>query len=1753
MSGCCGQGPVIVSGAAATPRVDVETVLLCDVLADGTVAGVALVEPIYDTNSGARVGTRTVDPVTGAAYTPQGTLGPCSPDGCNATTSVLVLCDVAADGTATHFVRATTHDCEGALLGTLDRTLDGAAYTVTGTVGVCPAVPDCESPTTPTATIGLCLPDGTPIAVTVIRDCEGVITSEGWINLTTGAFSAGAPPVGTVACGDSQSVQVSGTFCDIDAGGEVVGLVLVEYSYAADGTIDSVRLVDAVTGATYTPTGTITVCPAGVEQPEQDLVQLCDVAGDGTSTTFIRDYRRDELGAITGHSDYLLDGTAYVPTGTVGVCHAECRNSSTVLVCDVPASSSTDIPTTITDSNVAAIGQGQFQNHPGPYTALWSGGTFIYPAGPGPAQQHLSATGQITADVSGCDGASGSLTISARVRNDGPDDGQAWDGALRLFRGTTLIASHNALEWAPVGWQGTLTVSAPVTAADIAAGDIRVSLILETYHLGAKQWTADQFDVTLELEGCEVTSATQFLRTLVTDCVTGEVVSTTDTTLDGDPYTVTGEVGQCTPSEPAECRNCEAVVLCDTADDAEPHSFLRTVCRDCTGAVISVLDTELDGAAPYAPVGTVGTCQGTPCQHCETFPMCDAGETQTVTLAQTLTDTDPTPYFKAADNLWKLPLPGGGQIFWDGGALHWPTEASPPPPAQQANQQQHHYIAALIAGAPFVADCPGVEPPTEVTITASAVIENLGPSTAVQTAALFRLHDGATQLAAGAQANMGAGSIRTITFTHTVTYEQWISGNLAVDLDAETYTQGAKGWETRQFTLTATAEVAGCPTTFLRTVCRDCEGAVTSTTDTLPDGTAYTPTGEVSYGACAEPEASSCQSCETLQLCDVTTPATITGAAGSGTLANGVTYTATGPNGGAVQPPNRSNSAGSWWGLHSFPFATTSPTKWTFSTPSTVEFSVYVRYYPTNPAISTAQLPAGLEVVSLPDGYTYNAATGVLTRTSDADPADPCTYVTDPQIEGAARFRTAGPVTSLTTAPAANSRVAACGIFFTYYAGALSVVPEGGPFLRHICRDCDGAVMSVTDTELDGTTAYTPTGTGGQCGTQTAEPAADVEPLLLCDTAADGTVTEFLRHYVYTDDSGTPTSHQDTALDGTTTYTPTGTVGQCQPAACEFTPICVRPSGRVEFLSNPAGDTSGVDADWTWGQSLTGPWFPTYRVGVFPGWTTVDPGTAEGTAHWIAPHPDSQLANTGQPGEGPAITAGTPDWYGRASFELPSFADPATIRISATALNADQLAVEWRLNGGAWQPVNSNHTQPPYTLAPTAVPGAQAGVNEIVVHVRETVFPTGAAGILLHVIAEYDVDASAYLEWTRVVCSDGSVYFLDDLGARQDALPDGSTIVPCPGAEACTTVQLRQLCDLGYTPQPPIPTPNGAFTRTGNVKVVGSGLYYSGGNATPNGVATLPVTGLIGDIPYTFHFSTSWAGAGVPNPALSNAIYLVEIFDGATVIASQQRNISNGAGTAPGYVDEAPVLFTAPASGAVTLRISDMSTGNGADRDLIVIPADVRAEALTVTTTPFLRAVAFGCDGQPTGTTDWELDGTTPYTVAGAVAACEGDAAITEACAKQVIERCGCDDTTGDGLGDVMYTELWAIDPCGTDEPVLLGAYLDGDPAQPYTPVAPVECTVEDSTPAPLSTGVRAVTGTAAQNLAGAFPGLQSVTLTVLAGAVNVTMTDGAAVPVPAGLTMTWSVAKDEDSALSAATFAGAAAAAQYLLNYTFR
>src|SRR5690606_5317675 len=91
----------------------------------------------------------------------------------------------------------------------------------------------------------------------------------------------------------------------------------------------------------------------------------------------------------------------------------------------------------------------------------------------------------------------------------------------------------------------------------------------------------------------------------------GQIVGHSDYTLDGLPYEPQGEVGQCQsggeccePPEPVPSLDirCETFVLCDTGNPDvgdEPVSFMRAVCRDSTGNVVSVTDTELDAVTPY--------------------------------------------------------------------------------------------------------------------------------------------------------------------------------------------------------------------------------------------------------------------------------------------------------------------------------------------------------------------------------------------------------------------------------------------------------------------------------------------------------------------------------------------------------------------------------------------------------------------------------------------------------------------------------------------------------------------------------------------------------------------------------------------------------------------------------------------------------------------------------------------------------------------------------------------------------------------------------------------------------------------------------------------------------------------------------------------------------------------------------------------------------------------------------------------------
>ncbi|MEU6628463.1 hypothetical protein ABZ905_09225 [Streptomyces parvus] len=1087
------------------PRVDVETVLLCDVLPDGTVAGVALVEPIYDTNTGARVATRTVDPATGTDYAPTGTLQACTPDGCTATTTALVLCDTAGDGTITAFVRTSTYDCEGQLLGTLDRDLDGAPYTPAGTVDVCPVAPACESPTTPTATIGLCLPDGTPIAVTVVRDCQGAVTSEGWINLRTGTFSAGAPPVGTVACGDSQSVQVSGTFCDIDGTGDVVGLVLIEYSYAADGTIASVRLVDATTGATYTPVGEITTCPVGVEQPEQDAVQLCDVAADGTSTPFIRDFRRDEVGAIVGHSDYTLGGTAYTPAGTVGTCGAVI--CETLQLCDSsPApvelgATSLDDPSRWRNLACPSCPAVDNPTLAGGLQALFDGGSVTFPLTPTSSTtgSHHWAAGALAAESCSCPDAEVTFTISAAFLNNGPANQQGGGTGLYLYDGDTLLASDGTL--AAAGTSDTLTVTATVPLASVQAGTVTLLFQAEGGQQGSqKTWTVSAFDV-------QATS----------DC---------------------------------------------------GRSFLRTVCRDGSGTVVSETDT-LDGTTSYTAVGDVQPCGGpetncgggagaTSCGGTETAQLCDltnAPATPIPVPADSFALTGSAVVIGDTLQFSRNNAPANGvaqravtglingaasSLLFDAG---WGGGGNPPATNDAIYRTEILDGATVLATSTVnlsngsgSAGAVVAQPPLAFVAPASGTVTvrftDLSTGGALNRDLVIRPLTVETQ----------GVEVTEIPFLRAYTYD--CAGSLLATVDttldgATPYTvtgtvsqcsRAASAEDCRDCEQLLLCDVSdGVSTSFLRTVCRDCTGTVISTLDTALDGTApYTVAGTV--GRCCDTTVmdectySLPDTPDRFDIADPAYPGCWVGTAAAPSYAYG-------------------DRVASW--AATYQSDTGSASVVLFTSPDlggAINFTAFTPALPVNPAQSA---PA----------YTGTAVINGVTVTLTATAGDGLGIW---QANNTGLYLGGGDAFRLTFSEPVRLTVNTSGFADppTLRERFCGVTAETVPWDALRLSDCNGTVTAV-DPE---TREPIPAGAVLNCQVPPGDcEAAAVQVLRLCDLnpdvapGDDGLIcaTPFLRHFVY-DCAGTATFH-DTEMDGVTEYTPVEAVdcGESAPSLRE--------------------------------------------------------------------------------------------------------------------------------------------------------------------------------------------------------------------------------------------------------------------------------------------------------------------------------------------------------------------------------------------------------------------------------------------------------------------------------------------------------------------------------------------------------------------------------------------------------------------------
>ncbi|WP_439082066.1 hypothetical protein [Streptomyces sp. WL006] len=446
----------------------------------------------------------------------------------------------------------------------------------------------------------MCLADGTPVAVLTVTVCgecgADAVAPEvaGWLNLLTGQFTAGSPPVGTRACaGQPQQFEV-GQWCDLDAEGAPIAPVLVEYEYDDDGRLVGVRMLTPG-GDPYTVTGTLGICPGPVSDVE--YLVLCDVQQDGTVVEFLRALASNGDDTSTAR-DTTLDGSApYTPTGAVGVCQpTESRHCETTTLCDVPLNATLE-------PIFMAANQGGSRSGTLPSGVGWTvnGGTGSVPNWwtvaffPSPTIGPLPVS--FTRPVS--------VEWSARV-------GRITNGVgvIVMPPGTELVSLAPVHVWDAV----TRTLSPAASAGQVSA----TSPVSRFRHRGpvtaltfASDGATGAFHASQRAVGdFLVTPVTvPLLRTVCRDS-DGAVISRTDTTLAGAPYTVVGTVGVCQSPEPCPS-TVETLRLCDLNPivDPDPETglrcavpFLRHLVHDCTGALAETRDTELDGITPYAPV-----------------------------------------------------------------------------------------------------------------------------------------------------------------------------------------------------------------------------------------------------------------------------------------------------------------------------------------------------------------------------------------------------------------------------------------------------------------------------------------------------------------------------------------------------------------------------------------------------------------------------------------------------------------------------------------------------------------------------------------------------------------------------------------------------------------------------------------------------------------------------------------------------------------------------------------------------------------------------------------------------------------------------------------------------------------------------------------------------------------------------------------------------------------------------------------------
>lgn len=1712
-----------------------------------------------------------------------------------------------------------------------DVALDGQTpHLVTGTVRVCATTAECEEPTTPTATVGLCLADGTPIAVVVTRDCDGTVSQDGWLNLTTGAYSAGDPPAGTMACGDSRSITVAGTFCDVDpVTGDVHGLVLVEYSYGPDGSVESVRLVDAVTGDTYTPLGEVTTCPAGVEQPERDLLQLCDVIDDESGALlpipFVRDYQRSETGQITGHTDYTLDGQPYTPSGTVGVCQAQpeepCASTVTVLrLCDLNPDVAPD-----EDGKRCAV---PFLRH------------LVYDCTGALVETRDTTTDGTTpyTPVEAVDCGSGvpaMVEVPWEVVDIQPDpDSEAGRGLIYTLSPiddpetvgrvtvTTTATANTACPGTPPSYNFrnpcTYTFS-PDQALQDAATYVRCDLLdFDTFEpVTALTPPPSRLGGTAYWDGTTV-------RPTESNGV-GEMY------YDGPPASWSYRVGNTGGGNSCSSLSFAAVSLraegccapcgssgggdgsgrtvqevCVIANSAPTEVMTWTRVIEDGGATIYYLDqegTRYDNTLPAGHQIVACPVEPEPCRDSATVLLCDVSALDTVTVLDTVNRQD-------ADG-WEI------TSFTDGGCVGYqPPDGPVPGPAIWSAPGYLGVRADRSLGA---TSCSGAwegydAAPIRWVLTKTFVAPQDG--TAVITADQFRAD--------------GGGRVR-VNGTDVGLYGQWnqpaVGGSSQVPVTAgpnvieiEVRDISGPNWLRGRLDIVMTRT-----TQFLRKQVTDCEtGAVISVTDTTLDGEPYEVTGEVGQ-------------CQTVsQCCEQATPELrvdvesdvmcIRDAGGEITgqvvvervyddqsgdrVVQRLTDPTTGdevtlPDGAELvlcqEPPcptafstecvgivERSEASydntsliggvpGQCGGVQGpggqFPCQPTTGgltiTSWIVNgeevigdggrsfaggpcgegTPGNLgmhhNWALALTNLDPSGATWSAQNQPGCAWFVGSTGGTQTVYGPMVVEDVDGrewtlTPAQSCqetqfTKVYSQGCDGTVSVSWLDADGVATDAP--EGQQVPCGTGCSAGGGrgldvepvVLCDTPEDGPsvpFLRHFSYGSAGQVAGVIDTALDGATPYVPTGTVGRCQPDPAEgrdvelvsmcvvdnttgsvlarilaevtydtatgerlsvdyvdpltwgpvpvpggasittcpdpePGPDVELLALCDVTEDGT-TPFLRHLTYAEGSTVP-AVADTELDAVTPYTPSGTVSSCTPEPEECHDVSTVLLCDVDTAPPGGGGTPTVTDSST-----------PHRTGSVPGIARLPGG---GQALWDG----GTLIFPADP-DGSAGDGGQVNRWVNATITAPAPACDDGTGTATVTISVDVTPDDWACGGfgffGLYGPDGAIATTGP-GLGDRGPSGAGRTIHRTVSGVvRSADLAAGRIVAWLN-LRTYINNVTTQSNGQGGTCTSAAN------GPLRWVAENFTVDVEQHAAADCATQFLRTIrrdCETGET-----------------VSVIDQTL-----DGQP-----YEVTGEVGQC--------QTAGGGECCPT-SDTVTLCDVAEDGTTTPFLRRLVYTPGVATPSVEDTTLDGAAYEPTGMVSVCPSEAGPAPEPCGTVSVVElCDVAADG---TRTRFLRHITRDCQGDVTGTTDTELDAVTLYTVTGEIGNCE--------CPAQVLEQCRCDDTDGDGVGDTDYVELVSVDCTGAL--TSLGTYIP-DLSGPYTPVSPAECPVEGAPPA---RGVQAHRVELAPGQTwdlSSQPLVQSVTVTAHGGTGQITTVDGGST-LHAGEAVTWSVQREDDAML---------------------